>query len=135
MKNFGLKGETLIRLAINPDFTTDEHDPRNAVYLVPLDDENEALAQVMADAVYDGALYELEGAVLSEAENEALWRQSLIDSRRQVLDQEYAALFSSVGEPSGDAALDAFRAGASAWYDEAMGKLKTKSDRRRSLQR
>jgi hypothetical protein len=80
-KNYGLTAKTLIKFAINPDLSTDECDPRNARYLVPIDDEE------------------------------------------MLLDPEYDALFTSIGEPSGDAALDAFRAHAGAWLEEASEKL------------
>jgi hypothetical protein len=63
--------------------TVDRLDPRNARYLVPLQDTaDEALAHEMADAItFDG---------------DADFEQALIDSRRMLCDPAYEELFSDM---------------------------------------
>jgi|GEM_PF-4023706 len=76
---------------------TDQRDPANARYLVPLDDpEQEVQARSMADTIYGSAADEAlidGGGHITVAQGVEIYNQALVDARRMILDPEYARLF------------------------------------------
>jgi hypothetical protein len=89
------------RLGLTPDLSVDQLDPRNARYLVPLDnDADEETAHTMADAI----------VTMGCDGDEAFFEQALIDSHRMLLDPAYEALFTE--HPEGRE-----------WLEEAMRRL------------
>ena len=93
-KNFFLNygpcasSEKMARLAINPDWSCNLHDPRNAHYLRPLSiAADEEMANEMAVVIY--------GAVAEQHANDSTfnpdegYRQCLVNARRMLRDREY----------------------------------------------
>jgi hypothetical protein len=72
---------------LNHDLSVDMNDPCNAPYLTSIED----LARSMADAIYSAKLEEIDGDLTTE-QDDALYEQCLVDSRRMLLDPEYLAL-------------------------------------------
>jgi hypothetical protein len=88
--NFGpcASSEEMARLAINPDWSCNAHDPRNARYLRPLSiAADEEMANAMADSTY-GAVAEQHANDRTFSSDE-VYRQCLVDARRMLRDREY----------------------------------------------
>ena len=79
-----MNNNDLFQLGLNADLSVDRADPRNAKYLVPLDNEkDEDMARSMAECI----------VVMGCDGDESRREQALIDLRRMVLDPDYEALF------------------------------------------
>jgi hypothetical protein len=76
---------------LKPDLSVDMEDPQNARYLKALDREEDT-ARSMADAICGAKLEQIDGELTTE-QDEALYNQCLVDSRRMLCDPDYAALF------------------------------------------
>jgi hypothetical protein len=72
---------------LNPDLSVDMGDPCNELYLTSIED----LARCMADSIYSAMLDEIDGELTTE-QDDALYEQCLVNSRRMLLDPEYATL-------------------------------------------
>jgi hypothetical protein len=84
--------EKMARLAINPDWSCNPDDPRNARYLRPLSiAADEKMASHMAEAIY-GAVAEKHAEDRTFSSDE-VYRQCLINARRMLRDREYWGLF------------------------------------------
>jgi hypothetical protein len=84
--------EEMARLAINPDWTCNTHDPRNARYLRPLSiAADEETANEMAEAIY-GPVAE-QHANNRTFNSDEVYRQCLVNARRMLRDREYWGLF------------------------------------------
>jgi hypothetical protein len=82
--------EEMARLAVNPDWSCNIHDPRNARYLRPLSiAADEQCAYEMATASYRGEV---------DCRNDMEFEQSLVDARRMMRDREYWGLFAPEGD-------------------------------------
>lgn len=79
------------RLAINPDWTCNTRDARNARYLRPFSiAADEEMANAMADIIY-GAVFERHGDDRTFNSDE-VYRQCLVDFRRMLRDREFWGL-------------------------------------------
>jgi hypothetical protein len=79
---------------LNPDLTTTMGDPRNALYVFPLDNEaDEDQATGMAEMVLGHRLDHD-----SADDTEMVFEQCLVDARRMILDEAYARLFRGMRE-------------------------------------
>ena len=89
--------EEMSRFAINPDWTSNQGDPRNARYLRPLPPEDEELANGMADANFGAWVeeYERNGRAFDP---DKLFNQCLVDTRRMLCDREYAMMTGCLDE-------------------------------------
>lgn len=72
---------------LNPDHSVDMGDPCNELYPTSIEDH----ARCVADAIYSAALDAIDGELTTE-QDDALYQQCLVNSRRMLLDPEYAAL-------------------------------------------
>jgi hypothetical protein len=85
--------EERARLAINPDWSCNADDPRNARYLRSLSiAADEEMANDMAEWIY-GAVAE-ENANDQTFNSDEVYRQCLVNARRMLRDREYWCLFS-----------------------------------------
>lgn len=90
--------EEMVRLAINPDLTTDIYHPRNVRYLFPfLDSGREEMSHAMADVSYSAAADEFHHST-TQAEADQVYEQCLVDARRILCDPDYARLFGGEGD-------------------------------------
>ena len=84
--------EEMARLAINPDWSCNAHDPRNARYLRPLSiAADEEMANAMTEFIYV-AVAEQHANDRTFSSDE-VYRQCLLNARRMLRDREYWALF------------------------------------------
>jgi hypothetical protein len=94
--NYGpcASSEKMARLAINPDWSCNIHDPRNARYLRPLAiAADEEMANEMAEAIC-GTVADQQGKDRTFNSDE-VHRQCLVNARRMLRDREYWGLFGS----------------------------------------
>lgn len=92
--NYGpcASSEKMARLAINPDWSCNTRDPRNAHYLRPLSiAADEKMANAMAEVIY-GAVAEKHANDQAFSSDE-VYRQCLVNARRMLRDREYWGLF------------------------------------------
>ena len=83
--------QDMTRLAINPDWTCNIDDPRNARYLRPLSiAADEDMAQDMASLVW--TCWAEKRADDPTFDPDETYRQCLVDARRMLRDREYWAL-------------------------------------------
>ena len=82
------------RLAVTHTWNADVNDPRNEVYLIPCSkDEDEEMAQMMADGIYSYIVSKQFTDDTPEATANYAYFQAVVDSRRMLADPEYAHLF------------------------------------------
>ena len=72
--------------------TTHPGDPANAPCLVPLDSEQEEMAQIMADFMYSACTDHFDENTTQE-QADRVYEQCLIDARRMVCDENYMRIF------------------------------------------
>ena len=75
----------MARLAINPDWSSNAHDPRNAHYLRPL--------SIVADEKLANGMLLTVRWPKNMAMIELVYGQCLVDARRMLRDREYCELF------------------------------------------
>ena len=79
---------------VNDLLCSHPHDPANARYMVPHENpEDEEMAHDMADAIYEayGADHFTDDTPQEVADR--IYEQSLIDSRRMIVDKDYERIF------------------------------------------
>jgi hypothetical protein len=94
--NYGpyASSETMARLAINPDWSSNIDDPRNVRYLRPLSvAADEEMANNMAEWIYSAVAEK--HANDRTFDSDEVYRQCLVNARRMLRDREYYGLFDS----------------------------------------